>query len=99
MSNNQSISVNIASHLPAMAKVNPHGMAVIFPEGSDSAGRVSYTHYTLCQLNEKSDDIAHGLEAVGIKRGMRTGLMVTPKPGFFCADFCIVQGGSGSCDD
>ena len=90
----QTVSVNIASHLPAMAKVNPHGMAVIFPEGTDSAGRVSYTHYTLSQLNDRSNDIAHGLESAGIKRGMRTALMVTPSLDFFALTFALFKVGA-----
>lgn len=94
MSQIQTISVNIASHLPAMAEWNPYGMAVIFPEGKDAAGRVSYTHYTLSQLNKRSDDIAHGLEAVGIKRGMRSGLMVTPSLDFFALTFALFKVGA-----
>ena len=91
---NKSTSVNIASHLPAMAEINPHGMAVVFPQGTDKAGRVSYTHYTLSQLNKRSDDIAHGLEAVGIKRGTRTCLMVTPSLDFFALTFALFKVGA-----
>ena len=38
--------VNIASALPAMAKLSPHRLAIVFPHGRDRAGRVAYTHFT-----------------------------------------------------
>ena len=64
-------AVNIASHLPKMASLRPGAQAVVFPEGRDRQGRVSYTHYTSSQLDRESDRIAAGLEKIGIVRGTR----------------------------
>jgi olefin beta-lactone synthetase len=86
--------VNIASYLPAMAALKPHTPAVVFPHGRDAAGRVSYTHLTLAQLNERSDMIARGLETLGIRRGMRTVLMVTPSLDFFALTFALFKMGA-----
>jgi len=87
-------TVNIASHLPAMAKIKPHMPAVVFPEGRDSAGRISYTHLTLKQLNDRSDTIAHGLHETGIERGTRAVLMVKPSLDFFALTFAIFKIGA-----
>ena len=62
-------SFNIASHLPAMAAKQPHRLAVVFPEGRDRGGRVSYTHYTFRQLDDASDRLARGLAKVGVQAG------------------------------
>lgn len=86
--------VNIASHLPAMARQQPDRQAVVFPHGRDKSGRVSYTHLTFRQLNEESDRIAAGLIAYGITRGMRTVLMVTPDLDFFALTFALFKIGA-----
>ena len=86
--------VNIASHLPAMARQQPDRQAVVFPHGHDKSGRVSYTHLTFRQLNEESDRIAAGLIDYGITRGMRTVLMVTPNLDFFALTFALFKIGA-----
>jgi acyl-CoA synthetase (AMP-forming)/AMP-acid ligase II len=84
---------NIASHLPFMARQRPHAPAVIFPEGRDRQGNVSYTHCTFSQLDERSDLIARGLHAVGIRPGDRAVLMVTPGLDFFALTFALFKAG------
>jgi olefin beta-lactone synthetase len=66
--------VNIASHLPRMAKLQPDTTAIIFPKGNQ---RLSFR-----ELDQLSDRICHGLIRSGITRGTRTVLMVTPCPEF-----------------
>ncbi len=87
-------SVNIASHLPAMARHQPHRQAVVFPHGRDAANRVSYTHLTFRQLDDESDRIAAGLIDHGITRCMRTVLMVTPSLDFFALTFALFKIGA-----
>ncbi|MGB0582480.1 MAG: fatty acid CoA ligase family protein [Limisphaerales bacterium] len=87
-------SVNIASHLPAMARHQPHRQAVVFPEGRDASNRVSYTHFTFRQLDDESDRIAAGLNGYGITRGVRTVLMVTPSLDFFALTFALFKIGA-----
>ncbi|MDF1664424.1 MAG: fatty acid CoA ligase family protein [Planctomycetota bacterium] len=88
------VVVNIAKHLPEMAKRLPYHKAVVFPEGRDKQGRVTYTHYTCAQLNEKSDIIAAGLVKVGITRGVRSVLMVKPCLDFFALTFALFKIGA-----
>ncbi len=84
-------AANIASHLPAMARRQPHTAAVVFPAGRDRAGRVAYTHYTFRQLDTESDVLARGLLSTGIGPGVRTVLMVKPSLDFFALTFALFK--------
>jgi len=86
--------VNIAAHLTAMAQRQPWRQAVVFPAGRDAQGRVSYTHYTFAQLDTVSDQVAHGLQRIGIQRGMNTALMVPPSLDFFALTFALFKLGA-----
>ena len=87
-------SFNIASMLPEMAAKQPYTPAIFYPAGRDANGKRRYTHYTYEQLDRESDIIARGLEAIGITRGMRTALMVTPSLEFFALTFGIFKAGA-----
>jgi len=87
-------TVNIASHLPTMARRQPHTLAVVFPCGRDAGDRVRYTHLTYRQLDEESNRIARGLAAVGVERGIRTVLMVKPSLEFFSLTFALFKVGA-----
>ena len=89
-----SSSINIASYLPAMAARQPDTLAVAFPLGRDGAGKQRYLRWTYRQLEEESNTIARGLQAIGITRSMRTVLMVKPSPEFFALVFAIFKIGA-----
>ncbi len=91
---NDSQTVNIASYLTTMAERQPYSMAIIYPDGRDAQGKVRYTHYTFRQLDQLSNDIARGLERIGIGREMRTVLMVKPSLEFFALTFAIFKTGA-----
>ena len=78
--------VNIAAHLPEMARRQPDTAAIIFPKRNR---RMSFA-----ELNTLSDRIARGLIAIGICRGVRTVLMVTPSPEFFALTFALFKVGA-----
>jgi acyl-CoA synthetase (AMP-forming)/AMP-acid ligase II len=78
--------VNIAAYLPEMARHQPDTPAIIFPKKGVSQ--------SFRELNELSDRIAHGLLALGIGRGVRTVLMVTPGPEFFALAFALFKVGA-----
>jgi acyl-CoA synthetase (AMP-forming)/AMP-acid ligase II len=78
--------VNIAAHLPEMARRQPDTPAIIFPGNGRSL--------SFRELNGLSDRIAHGLVSCGIGRGVRTALMVTPGPEFFALTFAIFKVGA-----
>ena len=81
----QETSVNIASHLPAMAKSQPKSVALILPDGGTM---------TFAELDARSDAYAHGLERAGIRRGVRTVLMVPPDREFFPLVFALFKVGA-----
>ncbi|HJV67182.1 MAG TPA: fatty acid CoA ligase family protein [Geomonas sp.] len=78
--------VNIAAHLPEMAGRQPNATAIIFPRENR---RMSFS-----ELDSLSDRIALGLVEVGICRGVRTVLMVTPSPEFFALTFALFKVGA-----
>ena len=84
---------NIAAHLPRMARLQPEALAVVFPTGVDAEGKRSYARQTYAELDQQSDVIAAGLSKVGLKRGMRTVLMVKPGPDFFALTFALFKAG------
>lgn len=85
---------NIGARLRAFASDRPWKRAVVFPESRDAQGRVAYTHLTFNQLHEESDAIGRGLRELGIERGTKTLLMVTPSLEFFALVFALFKIGA-----
>jgi acyl-CoA synthetase (AMP-forming)/AMP-acid ligase II len=77
-----------------MAETQPHTLAIAQPFGRDQQGRIRYRHYTFHELNTESDALARGLEQIGIGRGVRTVLMVTPSLEFFALTFALFKVGA-----
>ena len=86
--------VNIAAHLPRMAREQPDERAIVFSKGRDVAGNRTYSHLTFRELDRETARYAHGLERVGIRRGTRTILMVRPSPEFFTLTFALYKIGA-----
>lgn len=86
--------VNVCFKLKQMARIQPYKRAVICPTGRYNNGRTSYAHLTFQQLDQESDRTAFGLEAIGVKRGMRTILMVKPGLNFFVLIFSLFKIGA-----
>ena len=86
--------VNIASHLKEMARQRPDQIAVMFPVSRDSNGETNYTSYTYQKLDEESDSLAAGLDAIGIGRSVKTVLMVPPSLEFFTLTFALFKAGA-----
>src|SRR5215469_12109453 len=87
-------SVNIAAPLVAMAEAQPQTLAIAQPFGRDRHGRIRYRHYTYRELNAESDALARGFEQIGIRRGTRTVLMVTPNLEFYALMFALFKVGA-----
>jgi len=85
---------NIAALLRQQAKDHPYKRAVVCTAGRDAGGRIAYAHLTFRQLDKQSDQLAHGLEQVGIGRGTRTILMVRPGIAFFTLTFALFKAGA-----
>ena len=85
---------NIAGHLAAMARLQPSRPAVICAHGRDRKGAVAYERLSFRELEEASNRLAHGLERAGIRRGVRTALMVPPGLDFFTLTFALFKAGA-----
>ncbi|MCA9701119.1 MAG: AMP-binding protein, partial [Myxococcales bacterium] len=84
----------VADVLPQMAASRPEATAIYFPgkrRGAD--GLLEYTQISYRELDQRSDRIAAGLHAVGIKRGDRAVLMVKPSPDLFALTFAMFKAG------
>ncbi len=86
--------VNIAERLRESARNWPQQKAVVFPEGRDHAGRVTYSHLTFQQLDEESDRLAQGLIDYGVQPGTRIVLMVRPSLEFIALTFALFKTGA-----
>src|SRR3972149_1227116 len=71
-------SFNVAARLSAMAQVMPDALAVVEPLGYDNKGKRQYRHCTFGQLDQDSNQIAHGLQQMGVVPGTRLALLVPP---------------------
>ena len=86
--------VNIATRLRKQAASLPNARAVVVPAGRDAMGRRCYAHRTFSQLDEDIDALAHGLLKMGVVRGTRTLLMVTPSIELFTLTFALQRIGA-----
>jgi olefin beta-lactone synthetase len=59
-----------------MAKHVPDQRAIVCPAGRDLSGRVAYAHLTFQQLDRESDNLARGLQSIGVVPFTRLVLMV-----------------------
>lgn len=85
---------NISLGLKKTVEKFPYKRAVVYPAGRDSHGRVLYSQMTFSQLEKESDRLAYGFEEIGISRGTRTILMVTPGMEFFTIIFAMFKVGA-----
>ena len=85
--------LNVAAWLPRRASEQPEALAVAVAK-KGPGGSTVYDELTAAQLEARSNKIAHGLVRVGITRGTRTVLMVTPSPEFFALTFALLKVGA-----
>jgi len=85
---------NIAQSLKQSADLYPFKRAVVYPASRDRSGRVLYSQLTFRQLDQQSDNLAAGLDSIGIGRGTRTILMVPPGMDFFLTVFALFKVGA-----
>ncbi len=90
----QTHSANVAAHLPRMAQLQSETPAIFIPRGCDARQQTLYDQYSFAELNRESDRMAFALEALGIRRGVRTVLMVPPGFEFFALTFALFKIGA-----
>ncbi len=93
MSTPQPEFLNVAAWLPRRAAEQPESLAVAVAR-KGPGGTTIYDELTAAQLEGRSNKIAHGLTRIGITRGVRTVLMVTPGPDFFALTFALLKVGA-----
>ena len=84
---------NIAHYLSDEAARQPRQRAVIFFNGRDRSGRPAYVHLTFSQLDELSDRYAWGMQALGVRPGMKALLMIRPCLEFYGLVFALFKAG------
>jgi olefin beta-lactone synthetase len=86
--------INVADYLPRRARSHPLTLALIQPHGRERNGRPRYRHLTFRELDVECSTLARGLERIGIRRGMRTVLIVAPSLEFFVLTFALFKIGA-----
>ncbi len=90
----QVTTANVAAHLPEMAHRQPDSPAIFIPRQRDKQQQTGYDRYTFADLDLASDRRAQALDEAGIKRGVRTVLMVPPGFEFFALTFALFKIGA-----
>jgi len=94
MAEQQTQGYNMATFIRQKAAETPHKRAVVVPSSRNQYGRVAYTQITFKQLEEDSNRFARGLNRIGIGRGTKTVLMITPGIEFFIAFMALCKVGA-----
>jgi len=85
---------NISQHIVEMAQISPYQKAMICLSGRDTNGKMAYSHLTYRQFNQRSSDLARGLQQAGIVRGTRTALQMIPELDWFCIAYALLKIGA-----
>ncbi len=85
--------VDMSAHRAAIAARLPDAPAVFAPR-RDRGGQLHYDQLTFAKLNADCDRLACGFERIGIRRGVRTALMVPPSLDFFALTFALFRVGA-----
>ena len=80
--------------LRRQAGIQPNVAAVVYTVGPVLPEKTQYRYWTFADLERRSDELARGLTRIGIGRGVRTILMVTPSPDFFALIFAMFKAGA-----
>lgn len=86
--------MNTASLVLERARSDPDGLAIRFPTGRTRAGTTCYASASNRDLDRDSDALAHGFEAIGIRRGVRTAVMVKPSLDLFAIMLALFKVGA-----
>lgn len=90
MSNNP--NQHIMRQLTQFAKVVPERPALIYP--TNKATPVNYDTLTFAQLNQRTDELAYGLQESGIKAGTKTVLMLKHSEELFIVLIALLKVGA-----
>jgi len=91
---NRASSANVAAHLSEMARLQPDVPAIFIPRRVGNLQPPQYDQYTFAELDRQSCRTAQALDVYGIRRGVRTVLMVSPGIEFFALTFALFKIGA-----
>jgi acyl-CoA synthetase (AMP-forming)/AMP-acid ligase II len=86
--------MNVASLVLEQARSAPEAPAIYYPAGREPDGRTRFACATNREIDRESDWIAGGLETAGIRRGVRTALMVRPSLELFALMLALFKIGA-----
>lgn len=90
----KSVDGNVASRLRIVTSLAPGAIAIAEPDGPpQSDGARSYALTTFAGLDQRSDEIARGLLAWGLKPGMRMAMLVPFGASFIELVFALMKAG------
>lgn len=89
-----SVDVNVARHLSTRAQDLPDSIAVAAPRGWYRNRRRVYRTISFAQLDDESTRLAAGLQALGVKPGVRLALLVPPGIEFVSLVFALLKSGA-----
>ena len=85
---------NVSSHIVELAKVSAYKQAIICLSGRDTNGKMAYSHLTFRQLNQRSNELARGLQQAGVIRGTRAALQMVPGIEWFSIAYALLKIGA-----
>ena len=87
-------SKNVGDAIKVAAEERPYQLGIVFPAGRDRQGNPFTRQLNFKQLNEMTNQFAHGLRDYGIGAKQRTLVMVRPNIEFIAAIFALLQIGA-----
>lgn len=87
-------TTNLSEHLSRAAARLPDKKAVICHQGYGRDGKAVYRSWTFKELDQETDRLAHAFQRIGIRKGVRTILMVRPSFELFCVTFALLRVGA-----
>ena len=89
-----SVDLNVARHLSAMAELLGDSVAVAAPRPWYRQGKRVYATMTFAELDAESSRLASGLHVMGVRPGTRLALLVPPGIEFVSLVFALLKAGA-----
>ena len=85
---------NVSRHIVELAKVSAYNQAITCLSGRDTNGKMAYSHLTFRQLNQRSNELARGLQQAGVIRGTKAALQMLPGIEWFSIAYALLKIGA-----
>lgn len=85
---------NVSRHIVELAQVSTYKHSITCLSGRDTNGKMAYSHLTFRQLNQRSNELARGLQQAGVIRGTRAALQMLPGIEWFSIAYALLKIGA-----